>query len=315
MNDLPRQTLCNIINQYGVSLCDDVRRCEGILRDLVGSHKREIHLLISALRERVPNELLRSTNADISIEITMARLAKHLHDDLAITLEASKWVIETWALALGIITIAELSQTNSFSNSSVVTKEVQLQPPSSTTQLSNSPEIKGFRLGMSLSQVLKQLPKGIKLNPPDKYGVQVIHISFTWDYTHYSFYYEKDLNYFFQYNNDVNQLICSDKFPVGDGLSSLTGLKSISFWFLDGEVIYIQLKDASIKWAGIDDFVQELNGSLKIMSKWNRESKYTKELWIKDRYYIKVWELVADIGIDLSDIQAWKAFETRKRAK
>jgi|GEM_PF-5530233 len=319
MDDLPRQTLCNIIKQYGTSICDDARRCEGILRDLCGSHKREIHLLISALRERVPSELLRSTNANVSTEITMARLAKHLHDDLAITLEASKWVIESWALALGIITVAELGRSTQYAAVSVTTSattpKAQPQSLDGPTDLNNSLEIRGFRLGMSLSQVLKRLPKGIKLKPADEYGILVIHITFSWNSFYYSPYYEKDANYYYQYNNDVNHLICSGQSPLGDGLSSLAGLKGLSFWFLDGEVIYIRLTDASINWSGIDDFVQEMGESLGIKGKWDRETSFTKELWLKGQYYIKAWEMVADIGLDLSDVRAWQILENRKRAK
>jgi hypothetical protein len=44
MNDLPRQKLRELIVEYGRSLCDDPRRCEALLKDYCGQHKREIFL-------------------------------------------------------------------------------------------------------------------------------------------------------------------------------------------------------------------------------------------------------------------------------
>ena len=49
MNDGPRQTLRELVARYGRGLCSDARRCEGLLRDLCGGHRREINILVSAL--------------------------------------------------------------------------------------------------------------------------------------------------------------------------------------------------------------------------------------------------------------------------
>jgi hypothetical protein len=57
MSDLPRQRLCEIVGKYGTSLCDELLRCEGLLRDLCGEHRREIHAQIDALMERVAADL------------------------------------------------------------------------------------------------------------------------------------------------------------------------------------------------------------------------------------------------------------------
>ena len=59
MNDLPRQKLQFILSQYGRSICDEPKRCEGMLKDLCnGECKREITVLIGALRENVAKDLL-----------------------------------------------------------------------------------------------------------------------------------------------------------------------------------------------------------------------------------------------------------------
>src|SRR5215210_6693636 len=110
MDDLPRQKLHEIIAEYSRSVCDDARQCEGLLRDLCSGYKRETHVLVSALRERVPHELLNASSSGITKEVTIARLSKRLHDDLAMTEESARWAVESWALALGVISAAEITK-------------------------------------------------------------------------------------------------------------------------------------------------------------------------------------------------------------
>ncbi len=47
MNDVPRQKLSEILSRYGQSVCDDPKRCESLLLDLCGEHRREIFVLVS----------------------------------------------------------------------------------------------------------------------------------------------------------------------------------------------------------------------------------------------------------------------------
>ncbi len=104
MNDEPRQKLCELIVEYGRSLCNDPRRCEGLLKDYCGNHKREIFVLVSALKKKVTDDLLKPS-AGVPQEMVMGRLRKRLEDELALTAEAAHWAVESWALALGFITV------------------------------------------------------------------------------------------------------------------------------------------------------------------------------------------------------------------
>lgn len=105
MHELPRQKLCELIATYGRSVCDDPRRCEGLLRDYCGVYKREIHVLVSALKERVAADLLGS-HSGVPREVVIARLTKRLQDDLGLAEDAARWAVESWALALGVIASA-----------------------------------------------------------------------------------------------------------------------------------------------------------------------------------------------------------------
>jgi hypothetical protein len=100
MNDLARQTLQELVATHGPGLCDDARRCEGLLRDFCGQQRREIFVLVSALKERVPADLL-APPPHVSHDALLAQLAKRLQENLALTDDAARWAVESWAAALG----------------------------------------------------------------------------------------------------------------------------------------------------------------------------------------------------------------------
>jgi formylglycine-generating enzyme required for sulfatase activity len=108
MNDPPRQKLCELIAEYGRSLCDDPRRCEALLRDYCGQYKREIFVLMSALKERVVEEL-GAARQTVPPALLIARLAKRLHANLGLAEAFAQWAVESWALALGFITRPQIT--------------------------------------------------------------------------------------------------------------------------------------------------------------------------------------------------------------
>lgn len=132
MNDLPRQKLRELIIQYGRSLCDDPRRCEALLKDYCGQYKREIFVLVSALKNRVADDLLK-TSASVPQPILLARLNRQLEEELAMTAEAAHWAVESWALALGAITqplpVAKPAPVLPPSPSPIVAKVTPTPPP------------------------------------------------------------------------------------------------------------------------------------------------------------------------------------------
>jgi hypothetical protein len=133
VNDLSRQKLKELIDTYGVALCDDPKRCEALLRDLCGEARREISVLVSALREGVASELL-SFYKSTPREVLLSRLTRQLHESLALTEEAARWAVEAWAEALGIrVTSANLSDSQfdsaRFSQPSQPSSQPTSQPP------------------------------------------------------------------------------------------------------------------------------------------------------------------------------------------
>jgi hypothetical protein len=107
MNNRPRQILAEIIGTYGKAIADDPRRCEALLRDLCGDHRREIFVLTNAMREQVPSDLLHSRG--VPQEVVLARLRSRLENNLSLNSDAARWAVESWALALGVISQADLN--------------------------------------------------------------------------------------------------------------------------------------------------------------------------------------------------------------
>jgi len=102
MDNQPRQKLREIITTHGKSLCDDPRRCEGLLRDLCGAHTLEMNLLVNAMKQRVAADLLARQPA-VPTDMLLARLTARLRDDLGLTDDSAAWAVDSWAIALGVI--------------------------------------------------------------------------------------------------------------------------------------------------------------------------------------------------------------------
>ncbi|AUB80512.1 formylglycine-generating enzyme family protein [Candidatus Thiodictyon syntrophicum] len=95
-----RDDLRDLIRRYGCSLTEDPARCEALLNDQCAAHKREINVLIGALRQGVAKDLLSARQAPPSLQID--RLTRRLEDDLGLAPEPARWAVETWALVLGV---------------------------------------------------------------------------------------------------------------------------------------------------------------------------------------------------------------------
>lgn len=99
--------LRRILAKYGNEVCSDARRCENLLKDLCGSYRREVNVLVNAIEERVPLDLL-AARRSTPLELLLTRLEKRLEEQTAMTAEAASWAVESWALALNIATDAEI---------------------------------------------------------------------------------------------------------------------------------------------------------------------------------------------------------------
>ncbi|MDD4136663.1 MAG: HEAT repeat domain-containing protein [Methanoregula sp.] len=101
MNDQAARTLKALIARYGTSVALDPLRCEGLLRDTCPRCNREIFVLVNAVRQQVPADLLAPRHS-LPLPLFRGFLKKRLQDELAFSDEAAHWAVDTWADALGL---------------------------------------------------------------------------------------------------------------------------------------------------------------------------------------------------------------------
>jgi hypothetical protein len=108
MLEYARNTLYAIIAQHGQSLRDDPRRCEALLRDQCGQCECEIQVLMVAVQKKVPDALVKRTDS-MPWEVLLCLQGERLHSESGLDRGKARWAVETWALALGTISPAQLS--------------------------------------------------------------------------------------------------------------------------------------------------------------------------------------------------------------
>jgi hypothetical protein len=102
MNDSVREKLSEMLTRHGPSLIDDPRRLEALLRDCCANYKREVNVLVMALKEKVAAELV-SASSGVPAEVHLSRLTQRLQFNSGLSEEAARWAVRSWASALGII--------------------------------------------------------------------------------------------------------------------------------------------------------------------------------------------------------------------
>jgi len=156
MNNLPRQMLHQILAKYGKDICSDARRCENLLNDLCGSYRREINVLVNAIEERIPLDLLAGAGSTPP-ELLLTRLERRLEDQTGLTAEAARWAVESWALALGVVTNEEIQKIQRKQSNLPATKSGTNQSPVSENKSTN-PNVSNINPSNQLQAPEKQMP-------------------------------------------------------------------------------------------------------------------------------------------------------------
>src|ERR1700761_7840556 len=102
VSSIPSEKLKEILDKNGESLLTNPGRCEGLLKDHCGSHRREISALVGALEERVPMELKSSWQTAMTPEAMRARMVQRLEDNRGLAPEVANYAVDTWSYALGV---------------------------------------------------------------------------------------------------------------------------------------------------------------------------------------------------------------------
>ena len=92
-----------MVARHGQQVVDDPRKVEGLLRDLCCNERPEANMLIAALKEGIPAEMLSSSQTGVPVTLTLSRMYSRLCTNMGMAGDAAAWAVETWALALGVI--------------------------------------------------------------------------------------------------------------------------------------------------------------------------------------------------------------------
>ena len=99
---IPREKLKELVAKNGDALLQDPDRCEGLLKDHCGAHRREISALVGALEERIPLELKSSWQTAMTPEAMRARLVQRLEENRGLAPDVANWAVDAWSYALGV---------------------------------------------------------------------------------------------------------------------------------------------------------------------------------------------------------------------
>ena len=148
-------------------------------------------------------------------------------------------------------------------------------------ELPTTPELRGFRVGMTADEVKARLPK-LQLRPADEFGFA-------------------SLNVFPDYEPGI------DKKAFG-------GVRTISFEFLDGRVSSLWLGyDKTFKWQTVNEFTPGITTALKLPNLWRQKFR-TRLLGCAD-FAVAIIPVGESPSIKITDEEARGLLEKRKAAK
>jgi hypothetical protein len=143
------------------------------------------------------------------------------------------------------------------------------------------PELRGFRLGMTIEQVKARLPKA-QVRPADEFGFTSLNI-----------------------------------FPVyepGIDKQTFEGVRTISLEFLDDHVSSLWIGyDKSFKWQTLDEFTAAMTTALKLPNVWR--TKFRTRLLDCADFTVAVIPVGESPSIKINDETARELLEKRRSAK
>ena len=123
-----------------------------------------------------------------------------------------------------------------------------------TVKMEQSPELRGFRLGMSLQDIQKRFP-GFPTVSANQFGLATVEVSNT--------YVRNVIDR--PAGENVISLVSASSFP------ELSGVKHVELKLLDGRLTEVTVYyPDDIKWKSADEFVQKTGEGLKLNGTWKK---------------------------------------------
>lgn len=100
-SDQVRAGLIQLVNATGAHVADEPRRVEAWLRDRFPHHGLECHLLATAAKERIPQDLC-AWSSWHGRSVATGQLAHRLVDRCGVDPALARWAFDSWVRALGL---------------------------------------------------------------------------------------------------------------------------------------------------------------------------------------------------------------------
>jgi len=95
-----------LVDRFGAELLAEPARLRGLLADEVPQARKEISVLMLALEERVPQDLMRVHSGESASSLT-PRLARRLTEEKSLSPDAARWAVNAWAYGMGLDVIVD----------------------------------------------------------------------------------------------------------------------------------------------------------------------------------------------------------------
>ncbi|HZM97858.1 MAG TPA: WD40 repeat domain-containing protein [Pyrinomonadaceae bacterium] len=129
LDEVVTQKLSEILTKHGRPPLTDAKLCENLLKDYCGEYKEEIALLVFAVRERIPSDLLASHDG-LPRDMLRALLVKRLRKDRVVSEGAARWIVDSWWQAVRTLLREEARRADPPSDNvpSTIRSSVQQRP-------------------------------------------------------------------------------------------------------------------------------------------------------------------------------------------
>jgi hypothetical protein len=197
-------------------------------------------------------------------------------------------------------------------------KKVDDPKPKCMLALDQSPELRGFRLGMTQAAVLARLP-GATVEKPDKFGLARLRLSII-DSTSLikPSAREKGVqpDMLAGPNDGSAFVVDSSRFPA------LKGTRKIQMRFIDGRLSHLQISyNDDVKWDSVDQIVEMISTTLKLPNEWQTpaDSDSGQEKELRCEGFVISANTIGDPTdthtgpeLILQDVAAWNAMSKRQ---
>jgi hypothetical protein len=148
-------------------------------------------------------------------------------------------------------------------------------------QLAAAPELRGFRLGMTLEQFKARVPN-LLMRPADEFGSTAV-------------------NLYPEHDNKIDR-------------ASFEGVRTISLEFLDNRVVSLWVGYApDFKWKTVDEFLSGMTRALALPEAWQTKSRGRQMAC--DDFQLTIQTIGGNPTLRLVDEAARRTLEERKAAK